>query len=108
MAMHHKGKQTDRGDEFDRIQSVNNDIRARLEEIYQQEYTETELELNEADNEKKEKDHRLTELIIEAMKHNLNPRCKREADRAKQGLRRGVRIQVWERGMREGIAKSQE
>ena len=88
MAMHRKGKQTDRGDEFNRIQSVNNDIRTRLEEIYQQEYTEPELELNEADNERKEKDHRLAELIIEAMKHNPHPRCQREADRAKQGLER--------------------
>ena len=88
MAMHRKGKQTDRGDEFNRIHSVNNDIRARLEEIYQQKYTEPELELNEADNERKEKDHRLAELIIEAIKHNPHPRCQREADRAKQGLER--------------------
>ena len=88
MAMHRKGKQTDRRDEFERIETANNDIRTRLEEIYQQEYTEPELELNEADNEKKEKDHRLAELIIEAMKHNLDPRCKREADRARQGLGR--------------------
>ena len=88
MAMHRKGKQTDRRDEFERIETANNNIRTRLEEIYQQEYTEPELELNEADNEKKEKDHRLAELIIEAMKHNLDPRCKREADRARQGLGR--------------------
>jgi len=88
MAMHHKGKQTDRRDEFERIEAANNDIRTRLEEIYEQEYTEPELELNEADNERKEKDHRLAELIIEAMKHNPYPRCKREADRAKQGLER--------------------
>ena len=87
-AMKRKGIATDRGDEFDRIEAANNDIRTRLEEIYQQEYTEPELELNEADNERKEKDHRLAELIIEAMKHNPYPRCKREADRAKQGLRR--------------------
>jgi MobA/MobL family len=87
-AMKRKGIPTDRSEEFDRIQSANNDIRTRLEEIYEQEYTEPELELNEADNERKEKDHRLAELIIEAMKQNPYPRSKREADRAKQGLER--------------------
>ena len=40
MAMHRRGKSTDRGDKFDRIETENNDIRARLEEIYQEEYTE--------------------------------------------------------------------
>jgi hypothetical protein len=35
MAMKHKGIATDRGEEFDRIEAENNDIRARLEEIYQ-------------------------------------------------------------------------
>ena len=42
MAMHRKGKSTDRRDEFERIEAENNDIRARLKEIYQQEYTEPE------------------------------------------------------------------
>ena len=44
MAMHRKGKQTDRSEEFARIEAENNDIRARLEVIYQKEYTEPEPE----------------------------------------------------------------
>jgi MobA/MobL family len=44
MAMKRKGIATDRGEEFERIEVANNDIRARLEEIYQQEYTEPEPE----------------------------------------------------------------
>jgi MobA/MobL family len=35
MAMKRKGIPTDRGEEFDRIEAANNDIRARLEEVYQ-------------------------------------------------------------------------
>ena len=37
MAMYRKGKQTDRGDEFDRIEAENHNIRARLERIYEEE-----------------------------------------------------------------------
>ena len=40
MAMKRKGLATDRSDEFARIEAENNDIRARLEVIYQKEYTE--------------------------------------------------------------------
>jgi ATP-dependent exoDNAse (exonuclease V) alpha subunit len=36
MAMKRKGITTDRGNEFDRIEAENNDIRARLEQIYEQ------------------------------------------------------------------------
>jgi hypothetical protein len=36
-AMHRKGIQTDRRDEFERIEAANNDIRARLETIYEEE-----------------------------------------------------------------------
>ncbi len=44
-AMHRKGLQTDRMDEFERIEAANNDIRNRLETTYQQEeYTPPELE----------------------------------------------------------------
>ncbi len=88
MAMKRKGIVTDRSEEFDRIQAANDDIHARLERAYQEEYIEPEPELNEADNERKEKDHRLAELIIEAMKQNPYPRSEREADRAKRGLER--------------------
>ena len=37
MAMYRKGKSTDRGDEFERIEAENNYIRARLEWIYEEE-----------------------------------------------------------------------
>jgi MobA/MobL family len=37
MAMHRQGKQTDRREEFDRIEAENNDIRANLEQIYREE-----------------------------------------------------------------------
>jgi hypothetical protein len=49
MAMKRKGIATDRGEEFDLIKAANNDIRARLEEVYQQEYTEEESEIIEED-----------------------------------------------------------
>jgi hypothetical protein len=50
-AMHRKGITTDRRDEFERIEAANNDIRNRLETIYEQaEYTppepETEIDLD--------------------------------------------------------------
>jgi hypothetical protein len=37
VAMHRKGKQTDRRDEFERIKAANNDIRVQLETVYEQE-----------------------------------------------------------------------
>jgi MobA/MobL family len=80
-AMKRKGIATDRSDEFDRIQLVNNDIRTRLEEIYQQEYTEPEQdrekyrepelevkpELTEQQQQQIAADRKLAELIIEVM-----------------------------------------
>lgn len=39
MAMKRKGIATERGDEFDQIEAANNDIRARLERIYEEEST---------------------------------------------------------------------
>ena len=97
MAMHRKGKQTDRRDEFERIEAENNDIRTRLEEIYQQKYTEPEtkqdsniqIQLENIDREKYREpeseakpelteqqqqqiaaDRKLAELIIEVMPPN--------------------------------------
>ena len=73
MAMKRKGIATDRSNEFDRIQSANNDIRAKLEEIYQKEYTEPEPEsevkpeLTEQQQQQIEADRKLAELIIEVM-----------------------------------------
>ena len=93
IAMHRKGKQTDRRDEFERIEAENNHIRARLEEIYQQEYTEPEpeqdsdiqIQLKNLDREKYKEpesevkpelteqqqqiaaDRKLAELVIEVM-----------------------------------------
>ena len=60
-AMKRKGIATDRSEEFDRIEAENNDIRARLEEIYQRESAlELELERNE--------DHRIGELLYQNIK----------------------------------------
>ena len=78
MAMHRKGLQTDRKDEFDRIEAVNNDIRTQLEEIYQQEYTEPEpeLELEPEPKLTEEQEHKiavdsnLAELITQVMPPN--------------------------------------
>ena len=61
MAMKCKGVSTDRSEEFARIEAENNDIRARLEEIYQRESAlESELERNE--------DHRIGELLYQHIK----------------------------------------
>ena len=84
MAMHRKGLQTDRKDEFDKIKAANNDIRARLEQIY--EY-ESELD-EEENNEIKERDHKLAESIIEAIKHNPYPRSENEAIKAEKRIAR--------------------
>ena len=71
MAMKRKGISTDCGDKFDRIEAANNDIRTRLEEIYQQEYTEPEQdrepELTEQQQQQIAADRKLAELIIEVM-----------------------------------------
>ena len=74
MAMHRKGKQTDRGDEFARIEAANNDIRTRLQEIYQQESTEPEPEVKQELTEQQQQqiaaDRKLAELIIQVMPSN--------------------------------------
>jgi MobA/MobL family len=62
MAMKHKGIATDRGEEFDRIEAENHDIRARLEEIYQGE-SAPESELKD-ENE----DGRIGELLYQNIK----------------------------------------
>jgi MobA/MobL family len=71
MAMHRKGKQTDRRDEFDRIQAANNDIRTQLERAYQKESTEPELEVKQELTEQQQQqiaaDRKLAELIIQVM-----------------------------------------
>ena len=84
MAMQRKYITTDRSEEFDRIEAANNDIRSQLEQIYEQESAPDEKENNEI----KERDHRLAELIIEAIKHNPYPRSKNEATKAEQGIAR--------------------
>jgi hypothetical protein len=71
-AMKRKGIATDRSNEFDWIQSANNDIRAKLEEIYQKEYTEPEPELEvkpelTEQQQQIEADRKLAELIIEVI-----------------------------------------
>jgi hypothetical protein len=64
MAMHRQGKQTDRRDEFERIEAANNDIRARLEEIYQKEAApESEPEAHP----KNENEHKLGKLLDELL-----------------------------------------
>ena len=72
MAMKRKGISTDRSEEYDRIEAANNDIRARLEWIYQKEYTEPEPE-SEVKPELTEQqqqiaaDRKLAELIIQVI-----------------------------------------
>ena len=71
MAMHHKGKSTDRSDEFERIEASNNDIRTRLERIYEEESapepeSEVKPELTEQ-QQQIEADRKLAELIIQVM-----------------------------------------
>jgi MobA/MobL family len=63
MAMKRKGIATDRGEEFDRIEAANNDIRARLEGIYQQEYTEPEPEPKNENERENELGKSLNELL---------------------------------------------
>jgi MobA/MobL family len=91
MAMKRKGIATDRGEEFDRIEAANNDIRARLEEIYQQEYTEPEAEhlipdLN-AENESilEKQDYELGRLVHEMIPLN----CKNSLKFGEYRIQRG-------------------
>ena len=73
-AMRRKGIATDRSEEFDRIQAANNDIRTRLQEIYQQESTEPEPEVKQELTEQQQQqiaaDRKLAELIIQVMPPN--------------------------------------
>ena len=73
-AMRRKGIATDRSEEFDRIQAANNDIRTRLQEIYQQESTEPEPEVKQELTEQQQQqiaaDRKLAELIIQVMPSN--------------------------------------
>jgi hypothetical protein len=62
MAMKHKGIATDRGEEFDRIEAENNDIRARLEEIYQGESAP------EPEPKSEDENHRIGELLYQNIK----------------------------------------
>jgi hypothetical protein len=62
MAMKRKGIVTDRGEEFDRIEAENNDIRARLEEIYQGESAP------EPEPKGKNEDRRIGELLYQNIK----------------------------------------
>jgi len=75
MAMKRRGIPTDRGEEFDRIQAANDDIRARLERAYRQESaSEPELEVKQELTEQQQQqiaaDRKLAELIIQAMPPN--------------------------------------
>ena len=69
MAMKRKGIATDRSDEFDRIEAANNDIRARLEEAYQQEYTEPEPDLIQEDKDTLDE----LEKLVDKNKYNPEP-----------------------------------
>lgn len=91
MAIKRKGIETDRSEEFDRIETANNDIRARLEEIYQQEYTEPEPEhlipdLN-AENESilEKQDYELGKLVHEMIPLN----CKNSLKFGEYRIQRG-------------------
>ena len=67
-AMKRKGIATDRSEEYDRIEAENNDIRARLEEIYQQEYTDLGLNVKQLDDNNKtieDEERELGELVNE-------------------------------------------
>lgn len=66
MAMKRKGIATDRGEEFDRIEAENNDIRTRLERIYEEESVpEPE---PEPKSDKDDEDHRIGELVYQNIK----------------------------------------
>ena len=72
MAMHRKGKSTDRSDEFARIEAENNDIRARLERTYEEEAA-PESELTQpyyVDESIEERDRKLGEISFELTKDN--------------------------------------
>ena len=95
MAMHRKGKQTDRSDEFAQIEAENSNIRARLEEIYQRESAlESELERSE--------DHRIGELLYQNIK-SYQPTDNSDKNRQtisihryiiSKNLANGIKIQV--------------
>jgi hypothetical protein len=98
MAMKRKGIATDRGDEFDLIESANNDIRARLEEIYQQEYTEPEPEhlipdLN-AENESilEKQDYELGKLVHEMIPLNCKNSLKFGEYRVQRGYEDYIQV----------------
>ena len=72
MAMHRKGKSTDRSDEFARIEAENNDIRARLERTYEEEAA-PKSELPQPyyiDESIEERDRKLGEISFELTKDN--------------------------------------
>jgi hypothetical protein len=71
IAMKNKGIPTDRSEEFDRIESANNDIREQLEKIYRRENEDIEEENNYEEEEKVEDN----EVIEEEHKDttNINP-----------------------------------
>jgi MobA/MobL family len=64
-AMHRRGLPTDRRDEFDRIEAANNNIRARLEIVYRQEYPSPEPELSQ--EEEKEEYHKLGKSALKTI-----------------------------------------
>ena len=93
--MKREGIVTDRGDEFARIEAENNNIRARLEEIYQRE-SALELELERSE------DHRIGELLYQNIK---SYRPTDNADKNRQtisinryiiskNLENGIKVQV--------------
>jgi MobA/MobL family len=72
MAMKRKGIATDRSEEYDRIQSANNDIRANLERIYEEEAA-PKSELTQpyhVDESIEERDRKLGEISFELTKNN--------------------------------------
>jgi len=73
MAMKRKGIATDRGEEFDRIEAENNDIRTRLERIYEEESApKPDVQQSSYLNETiKEREQQLVELVFQMTKdHN--------------------------------------
>lgn len=75
MAMHRKGKSTDRSEKFEEIEAANNDIRANLERIYREEAApESEPELGQIGYypapkpySKNENEHKLGKLLDELL-----------------------------------------
>jgi MobA/MobL family len=70
-AMLRKGISTDRSDEFERIESANNDIRKQLEEVYQNDSAyEVATEELDFENERiREENFQLADLILELTQH---------------------------------------